>query len=101
MTTTDEIQQEMFALIEKFKKSNKPVTTLLREHNLKEWRYYFWLNKYKESKKQSTSAGFTPITVAPIKTYSTSLEIHYPNGVRVSLTEIGDLSFLQSLIRLG
>jgi len=92
-------QRQMFALIEQFKTSNKTLKSFCQEQSLPQWRFYYWRRKYTQHHQP---VGFIPVSVTTTKeNISCAIDIHYPNGVCISLSELGDLSFLQSLIRLG
>lgn len=100
MNTKLEQQQRMFSLIEQCKTSGLTVRLFCQEHNIQEWCYYYWAKKHTEL---HSASGFIPVRVLSKKKTQTenTIDIYYPNGIRISVSSISPLSLLQTLLRLG
>ena len=62
--------------------------------------FYYWLKKIKE-REQSLGAGFVALRFKDQRPSTVgSVEIHYPNGVRLSVPVSTDLRLVSRLIRL-
>ena len=93
-------REEMFALIEIWKESGLSKTEFCTEQNISQPVFYYWMRRYKERKTPSMD-GFIPVCVQNEVSGSTSsIEILYPNGVRLLLPSECDLSMVRSLIGL-
>jgi len=101
-------QNEMFALIKSSLGSDAPRDEFFKRHGITAHTYYYWYRKYMNS-KNNTEDTFIPVEI-PTKTKEpeqnitvskkTELEICYPNGVKVKLTQELDLTILRSLISI-
>ena len=93
-------RDEMFQLIKKALESNLTNRKFCRENGLHEHVFYYWLKRYKEN--QSPVKGFIPIKVngqSP-SFKNDKIEIHYPNGVHLSLPGHFDIIKIKALISL-
>jgi len=89
---------EYFPLIEKWKQSQMSQSSFCTAQNIPIHIFRYWLDKYRQ---QTTKAdeNFIPIRIkSPISKITSSLEIHYPNGVRILLDGNTDAKLLKTLI---
>jgi hypothetical protein len=86
----------MFSLIRQWEASEKDRATFCREFGLTVATFSYWRTKYLRALKYTTSGGFIelkPRTVMPI-------EIIYPNGVIIRLSQLSTTSELKALVQL-
>lgn len=90
-------ESEMFALITKWESSGLDQSAFCLEHGIKLSKFSYWRSRYKKTQsKQGSGDNF--IRIKP--SVSTSIELLYPNGVKVLLPTGTDESTLSTLIRL-
>jgi len=95
-----ELRMERLSIIEQWKKSNKGIAVFCKENNIHRSSFYYWHSKYKETlTKTKKSKKFIPVNIVPEKII-TSLEVLYPNGVKVILTDKVDLQMLRAIINI-
>jgi len=88
-------KEEMFALIEQWEESSESRKAFCRKHNLAPSTFSYWYSKYRKP-GPSKEPGF--VEVQPH--LSRSLELIYPNGVRIRLPQDTSLAELRTLISL-
>jgi transposase-like protein len=84
--------EEMRGHIEACKQSGLSVVAYCKQHGIVKSVYYKWVKKWSS---ENTVAGFTQVDVAST---STTIEITYPNGVRLSYSGALDTSTLKLLV---
>jgi transposase-like protein len=107
-------QNEMFALVKSSLGSDTTRNEFFKRHGITAHTYYYWYRKYMNS-KNITEDTFIPIDIPQLTpthpkikepeqnitvSKKTELEISYPNGVKVKLTQELDLTMLRSLISI-
>jgi transposase-like protein len=97
------LRQEMFSIIRKYLGSNMSARAFYRQHNLTEHRFYYWRRKYMDT-HHSFAEGFVPVEVqapapAPVNEARGDIQIHYPNGVQVTLDRSVSISWIKALIK--
>ncbi len=99
-------EEEMFSLIKSSIESGTNRELFFKQQGINVHTYYYWYNKYKKSIVKPED-NFIPVVIPePVKPIAqpapkkTEIEICYPNGVRIKLSQELDLSVLRSLIRL-
>lgn len=88
-------ESEMYPLMERWEESLTPRTVFCEEHKIPLSTFSYWRSRYLRSKEQEPS-GFVKLEPE----WLLSLEIVYPNGVKVRLPEKTSLSDLRTLIEL-
>jgi len=73
----------MFALVDKWKSSEKTQKLFCNEHNLKIGTFAYWVAKHKQASSGKSSGGFVEVDVSGLAE-SSLVRIAYPNGVVVS-----------------
>lgn len=101
-------EKEMFSLVKSCLDSGTSKREYLRQNGISEGIFYFWYKKYKASIAKQEDK-FIPLVIPETSkhpeqkttvTKKTELEICYPNGVKVKLTQELDLTVLRSLISI-
>lgn len=90
-------EERMFALVDAWRESNKKRKVFCDEHRIKVSTFGYWVTR--KTKAERSGGGFLPIDVSGSSQTVTSVDIHYPNGIRLSLPA-GDVALISKLIRL-
>lgn len=88
----------MFALVELYRQSGKSRRAFCLEHGLNPSTFRYWVRR-DQKKPEPSGGGFLPVNVSGPAFKAGSVEICYPNGVRISVP-IGDSTLIAKLIRL-
>lgn len=92
-------KQEMFSLIKKWKGSGINQADFCDQHDISLHTFYYWLRKYKQTNKSSEN-GFIPVEIgSPGNDTREEIQIHYPNGVMVTLDRAVSISRIRALIK--
>lgn len=96
-------RQEMFSIIKQYLESDMSARDFYRQHNLTEHRFYYWRRKYMDHHHPS-GKSFIPVEVnapahPPINDARGDIQIHYPNGVQVTLDRSVSISRIKALIK--
>lgn len=98
-------ESKMFELISAWESSGLDRRSFCEQHGLKLSKFSYWRSRYKQADAASPnqvrgklSGGFKPIV--PEKAASSSIELIYPNGVKIVLPVDVDLSAISSLLHL-
>ncbi|HUT83038.1 MAG TPA: hypothetical protein VMX95_00185 [Thermodesulfobacteriota bacterium] len=92
-------QLEMFSLIKKWQISGTSQKDFCSQHDLSMHAFYYWLRKYKQANPSSEN-GFLPVEIGPSgNDIRGEIQIHYPNGVLVTLDKAVSLSRIKALIK--
>lgn len=87
----------MFALVEAWRESGKTRKEFCDEHHMKVSTFAYWVTR--KNKAAGSGRGFLPVDISGARERKASVEIHYPNGVRLSV-DAGDVARISTLIRL-
>jgi hypothetical protein len=101
-TEQEEHRREMFSLIRDYQDSNMSARAFYRQHNVPEHIFYYWRRKYKEAHGPS-GQGFLPVEIGPPVLPPSNdtrgdIQIHYPNGVQITLDKSVSISRIKALI---
>lgn len=95
----------MYALIRKYEASGLSQEKFFKEHKIPKSTFGYWRKKYlREQAESNASAQMIPIQVQPpvksvvLSEPATSIEIVYPNGVRVICPAQWEASRVKDLI---
>ena len=91
-------QEEMFSTIEKWKQGSLSRKSFCREHHIAPSTFSYWYSKYTRSQGSDSRQGSGFIKVEPA--FQSSLEVFYPNGVKIRLPQDTSVSDLRALIQL-
>lgn len=97
----DQRYHEMISLVRQWENSGKSQVQFIREYNLKQYQFYYWLKRYRQS---SAAEGFIPVKVlkgkARVKIPDAAIVIRYPNGTSIHLPYSTPLSTIRTLAGL-
>jgi hypothetical protein len=88
-------REHMEAEVQKWRESTRTKKEFCQQQGIKESTFGYWITRSNEKKKK----GFLPLAERPSGSAS-SLEIIYPNGVRIKVSA-QDLKSISQLISLG
>jgi len=91
-------REEMFSLIASWELSQEPQSHFCNRHDLTLGTFGYWRTKYLQEKNGIQPALGSFIGLQP--QLSEGLEIFYPNGVRIRLSQSSPLVDVQALIQL-
>lgn len=89
--------QKMFELVDQYHNGGKTRKEFCTGHNLKESTFAYWITRRR--KADQPQGGFTALDISQPSTCNESVELIYPNGIRV-VVPAGDLVAVTRLIRL-
>lgn len=89
--------EEMLKLVEEYFNCGKSRNAFCAEIGVKPTTFSYWIKK--KCMNDNPGSGFIKIDTAPVKAASPSLEITYPNGVKLKVEDT-NISFLGHLIRI-
>lgn len=92
-------EEEMFAIVEASEKCGITKKAYCKKQGLSAANFYYWQKKYRES-HTPTEERFIPVQVKSNPVHIGEIEICYPNGVRVKLSQGMELPVIKSLIGL-
>ena len=96
-------KRDMFSLIREYQDSNMSARAFYRQHNVPEHIFYYWRRKYREVNSPQEQ-GFVPLEIGPLvlppaNDIRGDIQIHYPNGVLVTLDQSVSISRIKALIK--
>jgi len=93
-------QREIFSLIKKWQNSGMKQKKICNQHEITLHAFYYWLRKYKQAHERSEN-GFVPVEIGLLGNNSEKeeIQIHYPNGVLITLNKAVSLSRIKALIK--
>ena len=97
-------KDQMFALIETYISGTSTQKEFCTENALNYNTFQYWLKSYRKQKlhthdNQAVFKGFIPITPAPtMSNTAPPCVIEYPNGIKLMLNQIPDVSTLHTLL---
>lgn len=90
-------EQKMFALVDAWRESGMKRKEYCRIHHIKVSTFSYWVTR--KNKTERGGEGFLRVDVCGTGERKDSVEIHYPNGVRLSVP-VGHVALISTLIRL-
>jgi len=87
----------MFDLVTTWRESGKTRKQFCSEHHIKVSTFAYWVTR--KNKTVAATQGFMPVDVSGAGQTKDRVEIHYPNGVRLT-APARDLALISTLIRL-
>lgn len=93
----EEVQQQMFRLIEGWQQSGISQLDYCRHHGVAYHVFHYWYKKYKTVHlEQSSGQGFTALQVTPIG--EALMEVHLATGHRIAFYQAVDAAYLKTLV---
>ena len=91
-------ERDMFPMIKKWQASGINPKEFCNTHDLSLQIFYYWVRKYKRSQALPGS-GFIPVEVNPIEeSFKGEVQILYPNGVQITLSDEVSIPRIKALI---
>ncbi len=99
MRNNPEVGQQMFEMIERWQTSGLSQKAFCEQQSIKFHTFYYWYKRYRmqQATEQDTSGSFVKLHVAKPSSAS-SVEIHFPGGIRLIFHEPVSSSYVKSLI---
>ena len=95
MRNNPETRQQMFEVIELWKQSGLSQRAFCEQQSLKFHTFYYWYKRHKqENNNDSSQSSFLKLQVVA----ASSVEIHFPGGIRLVFHEAVSSGYLKSLI---
>ena len=93
-------EQQMQKHIETWQTSNLTQKDYCIQNDIPFNTFYYWLKRLRD-KEQTLSKGFVSLRIKDYRaTAGGSINIHYPNGVQLSVPSTMDIRLMSKLIRL-
>lgn len=93
-----QIREEMFGIIEQWEQSSLSQRAFCEQRSLKFHTFYYWYKCHKQQgNTDNNQSTFLELQIAKPATVS-SVEIHFPGGIRVVFHEQVSSSYLKSMI---
>ena len=99
MRNNPEVRHQMFQLIEQWKQSGLSKNAFCQQQSLKSHTFYYWYKCYRRQHEtiDNNSEHFVKLKIEkPVIT--SSVEIHFPGGIRVLFHEPVSSNYLKTLI---
>lgn len=93
--------ERMYGLVRSWHKSQQSKAEYCETVPINIHTFTYWVQKYKEVEAQSDAPKFIPLAVEQLKpVVPRSLELNYPNGVRLCINGKPDVELLRTLIKI-
>ncbi len=94
-----EVREQMFQLIEQWQQSGLTQNTFCQQQSIKYHVFHYWYKRYREqhSGDQSNVGSFVKLQIAK-PTSAGSVEICYPDGMRIIFHEPVSSNYLKALV---
>ena len=99
MRKDSEVQQQMFQLIEQWKQSGLSQNAFCGQQSIRFHKFYYWYKCYRRQHdvREDSTAGFVKLKIEkPLA--ASSVEVHFPGGIRVLFHEAVNSNYLKALI---
>lgn len=98
MPSDPQIQQQMFQLIEQWKQSGLSQNLFCQQESIRFHKFYYWYKCYRrQHDREDTVPGFIRLKLEKPSVPS-SVEVHFPGGIRVYFHEPVNSNYLKALI---
>lgn len=99
MRNDPEVRQQMFELIEQWKQSGIAQNAFCEQQSMPFHKFYYWYKCYRSVNdiSEKNNRGFVKLKIEK-PSVASSVEIHFPDGVRVLFHEPVSSNYLKSLI---
>ena len=90
------LREKMFSVIEEYLVSGQTQAAFCSDHSLAVVKFQYWLRRYRQSENAPMEdAGFIKLQQPGVRS---SLEVVFPNGVKVNMGAKADLTVLRKII---
>ena len=95
-------KEDMYGLIMEWKQSEDSKRIFCDRHGIKMPTFQYWERKYGNEERQAGGDKFMSLTVTGLNSDVTEgeVEIHYPNGMRITVSKEMSEPFLESVVGL-
>ena len=104
MKKNSRTKTQMYPLVKGFSSSGLTAKAYAKSLGMKYGTYKYWVRKYRAEKNgkpnKSASSNFIPVQITAEKVKEHSLDIVYPNGVRINFTSCLNTSEILTLKQL-
>jgi hypothetical protein len=99
MPRNPEVRQQMFQMIEQRKQSGLSQNAFCQQQSIRFHKFYYWYKCYRRQHgvRDDNRPGFVKLKIEKPQAAS-SIEIHFPGGVRVLFHEPVSSNYLKTLI---
>jgi len=98
MRKDSEVQQQMFQLIEQWKQSGLSQNAFCQQESIRFHKFYYWYKCYRrQHDREDTVPGFVKLKIEK-PSVTSSVEVHFPGGIRVLFHEAVNSNYLKALI---
>lgn len=98
MRNNSEVRQQMSRMIDRWKSSGLSQKNFCEKESIKFYTFYYWYKRYRQEAQTSDSKhGFVKLKIEK-SAAPTSVEIHFPDGVRLLFHEPIGSDYLKALI---
>ena len=101
-TAQQEREQTMFKLVEKYLVSGQSQLSFSREHGIAKSTFQSWYKKYLQQDlsrlEEKSRQRFMPIRLSEPLNSPLTIELYYPNGICLKLSQLTDISQVTQLI---
>ncbi len=99
MRSNPEVRQQMFELIEQWKQSGLSQNAFCEQQSIRFHKFYYWYKCYRSQHEtiDNNSERFVKLKIEK-PAVASSVEIHFPEGVRVLFHEPVSSNYLKTLI---
>lgn len=91
--------QAMFSLVDEFHSGSVSMRDFTAAKGIKLSTFTYWIRKKKHFKEQAVTGSFIPLNFKQQKRNSGSIEVVFPNGVRIIADQF-DVQQLQQLVKI-
>ena len=98
-------KEQMYSLVAAWQSGEASKKVYCEAHQINLHTFTYWVQKYKvaisEEKEERSNQKFIPLQVStPQELSDSSIELSYPNGVRLRVASVVSISYLESLIKI-
>lgn len=98
MRNSAKVRRQMFEMIERWKQSGLSQKSFCENESIKAYVFYYWYKLYRLAEQSpENKSGFVKLEIEKA-TLPTSVEIHFPGGVRLVFHEPVGSGYLKALI---
>ncbi len=99
MRKDPEVRQQMFEMIEQWKQSGLSQNAFCEQQSMRFHKFYYWYKCYRRQHDvcEDNRPGFVKLKIEKPEVAS-SVEIHFPGGIRVLFHEPVSSNYLKTLI---